>query len=85
VIQMAAKIAFLDRVLGLYGPEATDARREVRGAVADAVRHIWPTERSRRAQLAPNEQAGDAFTSPSMASLRTMTPNVPSSHRRSPS
>ena len=61
VIQMAAKIAFLDRVLGLYGPEATDARREVRGAVADAVRHIWPTERSRRAQLAPNEQVGDAF------------------------
>src|SRR5258705_13335273 len=28
VIQMAAKIAFLDRVLGLYGPEAADARVE---------------------------------------------------------
>jgi hypothetical protein len=61
VIQMAAKIAFLDRVLGLYGPEATDARGAFREAVADSVRHIWPTERSRRAQLAPNEQVGDAF------------------------
>ena len=61
VIQMAAKIAFLDRVLGLYGPEATDARREFRGAVADAARHIWPTERTRRSRLAPNEQVGDVF------------------------
>ena len=26
VIQMAAKVAFLDRVLALYGPEAADAR-----------------------------------------------------------
>jgi len=26
VIQMAAKVAFLDRVLAVYGPEAADAR-----------------------------------------------------------
>jgi len=37
VIQMAAKIAFLDRVLGLYGPEATDARGEFREAIAEAL------------------------------------------------
>ena len=61
VIQMAAKVAFLDRVLALYGPEAADARGELRGAVADAVGRIWPTDRSKPAQLAPNEQAGDAL------------------------
>ena len=38
VIQMAAKVAFLDRALALYGPDATDARRDLRAAVADAVR-----------------------------------------------
>jgi hypothetical protein len=56
---MAAKVAFLDRVLALYGPEAAAARTELRAAVADAVQHIWPTDRSRPGQLAPNEQASD--------------------------
>ena len=30
VIQMAAKVAFLDRVLAAYGPEAAEARRQYR-------------------------------------------------------
>jgi hypothetical protein len=59
VIQMAAKVAFLDRVLALYGPEAAVARAELRAAVADAVQRIWPADRSRPGQLAPNEQASD--------------------------
>jgi hypothetical protein len=61
VMQMASKVAFLDRVLALYGPEAAGARGELRDAVADAVRRMWPEERSRPAQLAPNQQMGDAF------------------------
>jgi len=61
VIQMAAKIAFLDRVLGLYGPEAADARGEFRVAIAEAVQRMWPSERSKLAQLAPNQQVADAF------------------------
>ena len=61
VIQMAAKIAFLDRVLGLYGPEAADARVEFRAAIAEAVQRMWPSERSKSAQLAPNQQVADAF------------------------
>src|SRR5205823_13155585 len=47
VIQMAAKVAFLDRVLALYGPEAADARGELRAAVTDAARRIWSTDRGR--------------------------------------
>jgi hypothetical protein len=61
VIQMAAKVAFLDRVLALYGPEAAEARGELRAAVADAARRIWSTDPGRAAQLAPNQQAGDAL------------------------
>jgi hypothetical protein len=61
VIQMAAKVAFLNRVLALYGPEAAEARDELRAVVADAVQRMWPSERRESAQLLPNEQLGDAF------------------------
>jgi hypothetical protein len=61
VIQMAAKVAFLDRVLALYGPEASEARSELRAGVADAVRRIWVPDAMRSARLAPNPQAGDAL------------------------
>jgi len=60
VIQMAAKVAFLDRVLTVYGPEAAQARGELRDAVADAVRRIWPADRNALIELTPNQQAGDA-------------------------
>jgi Protein of unknown function (DUF4239) len=60
VIQMAAKVAFLDRVLTLYGPEAAQARGELHDAVVDSVRRIWPTDQGGLTQLAPNQQAGDA-------------------------
>src|SRR5215470_16314157 len=36
VIQMSAKIALLDRVLTLYGPQTADARRALRDSVAQA-------------------------------------------------
>src|SRR5215216_873161 len=42
VIQMAAKIAFLDRVLTAYGPDAAGARVQLRDAVTDAVQRMWP-------------------------------------------
>lgn len=61
VIQMAAKVVFLDRALALYGPEATEARSELRTAVADAVRRLWSADQTRPAQLAPNQRAGDAL------------------------
>ncbi len=60
VMQMAAKVALLDRVLKLYGPEAMDARHALRDATADGVRRTWPAGRSYPARLDPNEQAGDA-------------------------
>src|SRR6516225_7370991 len=41
VIQMAAKVALLDRVLLLYGPQTADARRALRDSVAEGVRRTW--------------------------------------------
>jgi Protein of unknown function (DUF4239) len=60
VIQMAAKVALLDRVLKLYGPETMDARRTLRDATADGVRRIWPVKGSAAVRLDPNQQMGDA-------------------------
>lgn len=60
VVQMAAKVAFLDRVLKLYGPETADARHELREAIADGVRRTWPAKRSGPVRLDPNQQMGDA-------------------------
>jgi len=55
VMQMAAKVALLDRVLKLYGPEAMDARHALRDAIADGVRRTWPAERSGPVRLDPNQ------------------------------
>ena len=59
VIQMAAKVAFLDRLLAIYGPEAAEARVRFHDAVKQAVQQIWPEETRQPAQLAPNSQAGN--------------------------
>jgi hypothetical protein len=60
VIQMAAKIAFLDRVLAFYGPDAAEARAQLRAAVEEVVRQIWPEEKRIPARLAPEHLAGVA-------------------------
>ena len=59
VLQMAAKVAFLDRVLAVYGPEAAEARVRFHDAVNEAVQQMWPEEAGRPAQLAPDAQAGN--------------------------
>jgi len=59
VLQMAAKVAFLDRVLAVYGPEAAEARVRFHDAVKEAVQQMWPEEARRPAQLAPDAQAGN--------------------------
>src|SRR5262245_37873254 len=60
VIQMAAKVAFLDRVLAVYGAEAAEARARFHEAVGEAVTAMWPREASGSAHLTPNMRAGNA-------------------------
>ena len=59
VIQMTAKVAYLNRLLSLYGPDAMDVRKAFHSALQDAIRRIWPNDKSLPAQLAPNTEAGD--------------------------
>ena len=42
VIEMAAKVAFLDRVLIGYGPEAGDVRNLLREAIEDTAHRMQP-------------------------------------------
>jgi len=60
VIQMAAKISFLDRMLTGYGPETAEARAQLRTAVEGAVRRLWPEDGAAPALGAANLQAGNA-------------------------
>jgi hypothetical protein len=60
LVQMAAKVAFLDRVLTMYGPEATDTRGELRAAVGEAIARMWPEEGA-DVSLAPNERVSNAI------------------------
>jgi hypothetical protein len=64
VMQMAAKVALLDRVLALYGPETAEARRALRDATAEGVRRTWPAKRSGPVRLDPNQHMGDAVYGP---------------------
>lgn len=61
VIQMAAKVAFLDRVFAMYGPGADDLRTRFHEGVNEAIKSIWPDEAGLPAHLAPNTQTGNAL------------------------
>lgn len=61
VIHISAKLAFLDRVLANYGPEAAETHTQLRAVVEEAVRHMWPEEKSVPPQLAGKTPAGDAI------------------------
>ena len=61
VIQMASKVALLDRVLGVYGPEGAELRRELRALIEEQMRRMWPGEVIAPAQTKPQARSGDAF------------------------
>ena len=70
VIQMAAKVAFLNRVLVAYGPEAGEARARMRDTIEEGIRQIWPGE-MRPASYAPNEQTGNV----AYGAIQRLSPN----------
>ncbi len=71
VIDMAAKITFLDRALIAYGPEASEAREALRAAVGDSVRSMWPEEASARfPSLSSAPQSGVAV----LAAIQRLSP-----------
>ena len=60
VVQMAGKVAFLDRMLAHYGPEAAEARAVLRRALEVAITRIWPEHKLPDAPLAPTAASGEA-------------------------
>jgi hypothetical protein len=71
VIQMAAKIAVLDRVLALYGPEAGDVRAQFRAAVEDAVQRVWVQARNAPLYKLADHRAGEVLHS----AIQQLTPH----------
>lgn len=71
VIQMAAKVAFLDRVLATYGPDTTEARGRLHDNVSEAIKRMWPEEGGLPARLAPNVQTGNAL----YAAIQNLSPS----------
>lgn len=54
VIQMAAKVAYLDRSLALYGPETDAVRGLLRDNITEGVRFIWQGKQESLANFTPN-------------------------------
>jgi Protein of unknown function (DUF4239) len=61
LIQMSAKLAFLDRVLSNCGPDASESRAVLRMSAERMIARIWPEDNSRPAELAPSASAGQAL------------------------
>jgi Protein of unknown function (DUF4239) len=60
VIEMSAKVVFLDRMLTGYGPESAEARARLREAAEENVSRMSPIESKRPINLAPPKEAGNA-------------------------
>jgi hypothetical protein len=49
--EASAKIAFLDRLLAHYGPEAKESRTLLREVVIQNLDQVWPKEQKRNVAL----------------------------------
>jgi hypothetical protein len=62
LMDVSSKIIFLDRTLADYGPEAKEARDQLRTTVVTALDKIWPQERSQRPRLEPADGATELYS-----------------------
>lgn len=53
VILIAGRVAFLDRVLSIYGPEAAGTRQVLRRVVEGAIPQMWPEKAGRMEPAVP--------------------------------
>lgn len=72
VIQMAAKITFLDRILTIYGPDTAEVRTLLHKAVEMNLHRMWPEQRESM-RLTPDMKMGEAV----MGALQRMNPKDP--------
>ena len=67
---MAAKVGFLDRSLGLAGPEAARSRILLKDDLQFVIDRIWPPDRSVAPDLKPDFSRGNIFYS-SITQIKT--------------
>ena len=58
IAQLGAKIILLDRALADYGPEAKEAREQLRQSTASAVERIWGDKKTVPEGCAPPSHCG---------------------------
>jgi hypothetical protein len=61
VTQMSANFILIDRLLAHYGPEAKEARNQLRGSVVLMLDGIWPQGARKAVQLEPTASAEGFF------------------------
>lgn len=61
VIQMAAKVVFLERVLVIYGPETAETRTQLHGTTEGMIQTLWPDRGSQEAQVDPTTSMAQAL------------------------
>lgn len=76
VIQIAARIAFLDRALANCGPEATETRGQLRDDLAMMIDRIWPVDKSVSTRLDPFSSQGDML----YESIQNLSPQNEAQH-----
>lgn len=61
VTQLAANVIVLDRVLARYGPDAADARTELRHSIKHQMDLLWPEQVSKTVNLQPLTPTGEVL------------------------
>jgi type VI protein secretion system component VasK len=61
LIDMSAKIVFLDRLLADYGPEAEDARQVLRHSLERTINQLWPKDGSGGAMIETPEPKSETL------------------------
>lgn len=61
LVDMSAKIVFLDRLLADYGPEAEDARLVLRHSLERTINQFWPKDGSQGARIESPESRSETL------------------------
>ncbi|HKQ32417.1 MAG TPA: hypothetical protein VJV40_04375 [Thermodesulfobacteriota bacterium] len=61
LIDMSAKIVFLDKLLADYGPEAEDARTALRYSLERTINQFWPKDGLEGARIEPPESKSETL------------------------
>ena len=72
ITQAGASVIVLDRVLAEYGPDAKNARAQLRRSVEESLHRLWPSERTNVSGSAALERGGAIEAV--QAELRRLTP-----------